>query len=124
MKEEARIWRNQSIEHLGAAELLLNNQFYGQSIFFSEQAIETLLKAIWIENAPGGTPPYTHDLVFLVKDCGLELPEDQKEFLRKLEDQYTSTRYPNPEVEYTRETAESYYNTTREISSWLQQKLS
>ena len=124
MKDETRAWVRKAEEHLEAASVLLQGDLYPQCVFFCEQAIETLLKSIWVEHASEGVPPRVHDLVSLAEDLGLELSEEQLEFLRKLAEQYMPTRYADIPVEYSRETAENYHERTEELFSWLRQRLS
>lgn len=124
MKPEAAAWLEKAEEHLDAALVLLKGGHYPQSIFLSEQAVETLLKTIWVERASEGVPPRTHDLVFLAEDLNLDLSEDQLEFLRALSEQYMPTRYADIPAEYTEESAENYYRKTQEIFSWLRRLLS
>ncbi len=124
MKPETKLWVDKAEQHLRGASVLLQSGLDPQCVFFCEQAMETLLKAIWVEQASEGVPPRTHDLVSLAKDLGLKLSEQQTEFLRKLAEQYMPTRYADIPVEYSREAAENYYKNTMELFSWLRQRLS
>ena len=124
MKPETEEWVEIAEQDLRAASVLLQSGLDPQCVFFCEQAIETLLKAIWVEQASEGVPPRTHDLVSLAKDLGLGLSEEQTEFLRKLAEQYMPTRYADIPVEYSRQTAENYCENTMELFSWLRQRLS
>lgn len=104
---------------MASAEALFERALYAQSVFFCEQAIETLVKAVWVEQAAEGIPPHTHDLVLLTKQTSLSLSYEQLDLLRDLEEQYTSTRYPDAAFEYSQEIAQDYYDKTKELFSWL-----
>ena len=124
MKPETEQWVEKAEQFLRGASVLLGSDLPPQCVFFCEQAMETLLKAIWVHQASEGVPPRTHDLVSLAKDLGLELSEEQTVFLRMLAEQYMPTRYADIPVEYSQEAAESYYENTKELFSWLRQRLS
>ena len=124
MKPETRQWLDKAEGHLKAAGVLLREAFYAQCVFFCQQAIEVLLKAMWVEQTPQNMPPRTHDLVFLAEGLKLELSEDQFEFLRRLGEQYTPARYGDVEVHYSLEGTTEYYEGAEELFPWLRQQLS
>ena len=124
MKPETQQWLAKADEHLGAASALLQLGHYAQCIFFCQQSLEMLLKAIWIERAPEGLPRRTHDLVSLAKELELGLSEERLKFLRLLSEQYIPTRYGDIPIEYSQETADNYLGRTKELFSWLRPMLS
>ncbi|MGQ9571973.1 MAG: HEPN domain-containing protein [Dehalococcoidia bacterium] len=93
-------------------------------MFECQQALEKLLKAIWVEQAPQGYPPREHNLVSLAEKVGLQLSAEQLQFLDDLSRQYKPTRYADAAVEYSVEEAENYYRKTEEQFAWLRQQLS
>lgn len=68
MKDETQGWLDRAEEHLEVASALLGTDHYAQSIFFCQQAVEMLLKSMWIEQAYEGVPRRTHDLVSLAEE--------------------------------------------------------
>jgi HEPN domain-containing protein len=58
------------------AESALGSSLYRPVVFHCQQAIEKILKAIWIEQADEGVPPKTHGLVELAKEVDLELDDE------------------------------------------------
>ena len=124
MKAETERWAELAEEDRSIATAALEASFFRPCIFHCQQALEKLLKAIWIERATEGLPRRTHDLVSLCKELDLGLSEEWLEFLRRLSEQYIPTRYGDAPVEYSRESAENYHERTREIFSWLRQQLS
>jgi HEPN domain-containing protein len=124
VKEETLAWLGKADEHLKSAKALFDLEHHAQCIFFCQQATEVLLKAMWIEQAEEGLPRRTHDLVALAAELDLDLSEEQTEFLRRLSEQYMSTRYPDILVEYSEEDAVEYLDKTEELFAWLRQRLS
>ncbi len=115
MKDETRQWIARAEEHLDVAFALFESVHYPQSVFFCQQALELLLKAMWIEQADSGLPRRTHDLVSLVEELGLALSEEQLGFLRGLTEQYIPTRYADMPVEYSLEDAVEYLEQAKEL---------
>ena len=124
MKDETRAWMRLAEGDLKAAGVMLAEDFCPQCVFHCHEAIEKILKGLWIEHTSQGVPPRIHDLPALAKQAGLRLTREQTEFLGKLADQYLPTRYGDVMVEYPREAADNYYRQTEELFSWLRQQLS
>lgn len=124
MKRETREWVEIAEGDLKAARLMLEGEFCPQRVFHCHEAVEKILKGLWIEHTSQGVPPKIHDLPALAKQAGLRLSRQQTEFLGKLAEQYLPTRYGDAVVEYPRKVAEDYYRQTEELFSWLRQQLS
>ncbi len=123
MKPDTERWVQRAESHLSSAGVLFRAEHYPQAIFLSEQAIECLLKAHWLEIHEADTPPKVHDLVDLAEQLGLGFEESQLAFLRRLQDQYMPTRYVEVAVEYDMETAQFYCESSQVIFEWLRQRL-
>ncbi len=123
MKDETGEWLRKADEHLDVASALLDSDHYPQCVFFCQQAVEMLLKSMWIEQADEGLPRRTHDLVSLAEELTLGLSAEQLELLRRLTEQYIPTRYASVPVEYQREDAVEYLEKTRVLFAWLRQRL-
>ncbi len=124
MKDETRAWVRLAEDDLKAAGLMLEEGFYPQCVFHCHEAVEKILKGLWVEHTSQGIPPKIHDLPALAKQAGLSPSGEQTEFLGKLAEQYLPTRYGDVVVEYPREVAENYYRQTEELLSWLRHQLS
>jgi HEPN domain-containing protein len=105
------------------AKAALTSSLHRPCVFHCQQAIEKLLKAIWIEQAAEGYPPKTHGLVSLAREVGLQLEEEVQEFLDDLEKQYNPTRYGDVIAVYTSEQSERYYKRATGLFEWLLHKL-
>lgn len=120
MKEETKDWVALADMDLAAAEVLLERGLYPPVIFHCQQAVEKLLKAIWLERT-GEVPPRTHNLVDLASELKLSLPEWES-FLGTLTDQAVASRYAGGQA-YTQSTAQEYYKRTIELCELLRQNL-
>ncbi len=63
-------------------------------IFLCHLAPEKLLKA-HVAEVTQTVPIKTHDLIYLVKKCELELPENHLDFIGKINTASIPTRYPD-----------------------------
>lgn len=65
----------------------------------------------------------THDLIYLVKKCNLELPEKHLDFVGNINTASIPTRYPDDLQrslkEYPKSVAKHYLNQTVELIEWL-----
>ena len=68
-------------------------------------------------------PIKTHDLIYLVKKCELEVPEKYLDFIGKINTASIPTRYPDDLQrslkEYPKSVAKDYLGQTTEIVEWL-----
>jgi HEPN domain-containing protein len=99
----------------------LERGLYAPCVFHSQQAVEKLLKAIWIERVRDEPPPRTHNLVDLARELGL-LSQEHEEFLRKLSNQAVASRYVGREA-YSQDAAREYYEGARALCELLRQNL-
>ena len=123
MKPETADWMEVAESDLRAAQVVLDEGLFQQAVFYCQQAIEKLLKAIWTERHGVGTHPRTHNLVKLAERLGLEMQPQWRTLLVDLTDQIFPSRYPEAGWRYSREVAEEYYNMTQELARWLRQQL-
>ena len=93
MREEARRLWVQALEDLETAKVLLKNKRYYASAFFSQQAAEKALKALYIETKREITVK-THNLVELLDMLGVN-DEELREAAMELNPEYVITRYPD-----------------------------
>src|SRR3990172_9122083 len=99
------------------AAIALRQDFLSTCMFHNHEAIEKVLKAIWIDTR-GELAEKTHSLPYLASELRLPVSDEQKEFLRKLYWQLIPSRYPEgPEPD--RGTVEWYHEETRRMFSWL-----
>lgn len=123
MKAETSEWLKIASEDMHVAALVLREEYSASCLFHCHQAVEKLLKALWSETRLD-LPPKTHNLLYLVEGLGLAVPEQRGDFLQKLNDQYTPTRYPDAALDFSNIEVGRYLSETQEFYSWLQLKLS
>jgi HEPN domain-containing protein len=122
MKPETERWIDMAAEDMGVAEAAWGLGYYPSCLFHCQQAIEKTLKAGLVEH--GESVPKIHDLPALVHRLGLQIDREDLDFLGRLTEQYIPTRYGDARIEYPREVAENYFETTKRLHSWLLQQLS
>jgi len=123
MKPETAQWVEVAESDLRMAYVALEHDFYQQTVFYCQQSLEKLMKAIWTEQHGMGTHPRVHNLVKLADGLGLEVPVQWRNLLVDLTDQIFPSRYPEAGWRYNREVAEEYYDLTQELFAWLRQLL-
>ena len=91
-------------------------------IFLGHLALEKLLKA-HVAEVTQTVPLKTHDLIYLVKKCELELPGNHLDFIGKINTASIPTRYPDDLQrslkEYPKSVAKEYLDQTIELVQWL-----
>ena len=124
MRENVELWLKQSLEDLDTARVLLNNNKYYASAFYSHQAAEKALKALLLYL---GKDIKTHDLSKMLdiikEEVDLNVEEIRKEAL-KLNPNYTISRYPDaanslPYLLYDKNDAEEYLKMAEKIVDWV-----
>lgn len=117
-------WLIQSEYDNQTALAMLKSGRYLYVAFMCQQAIEKLLKAIFIRKK-GEVPPYIHNLNRL---CNLSeisdfIPEKFNEFIIELNTYYIESRYTEDIQELTKvidkTKAEYIYQITQELIKWL-----
>jgi HEPN domain-containing protein len=106
---------------LEVAAASLERGLHAPCVFHSQQAVEKLLKAIWVDRSRDEPPPRTHNLVDLAQELDL-LAEEWEEFLRKLSNQAVVSRYVGREA-YSREAAVEYYEGAKGLCELLRRNL-
>ncbi len=91
-------------------------------IFLCHLALEKMLKA-HVTEITQSIPAKTHELIYLVKKSGLEMPQNHLEFIGKINTASIPTRYPedlqNAVRDYPEFVAQSYLQQTQEVIQWL-----
>jgi len=116
--EEVSQWIEKAEHDLNTAEVNLKEGIYDASAFFSQQAAEKALKALYILKYRKLWK--IHDLYELSKKVGS--PKDISNISEKLTQHYIATRYPNEE-EYSRKDAEEALGQAKKVMEWVKKKL-
>ena len=113
---------------LKTAEAMLQAERYLYVAFTCQQAMEKLLKALFVKEKDQ-TPPYTHNLLRLTDTLTIaaELDEEKNRFLVTLNSYYIESRYTEEMSELSemlhRENAQSIFSTTQELFTWLRDQI-
>jgi len=97
MRREARLWIEAAKEDLFDASDALRRGRWFRTAFFSQQAVEKALKALFFV-VRREEPPHVHtvtELYRLLKDAGFVLSPELEEQLYIFNKYYTVTRYPD-----------------------------
>ncbi len=131
VREEILLWIKAAEEDLYDAELAFNNKRWFRTAFFAQQAVEKMLKALYmlLKREP---PPRTHRITTLymeLKEAGFNLPEDLEEELPSLNKYYTITRYPDaanglPSESVSREEALKTIRIAKRVLEYVEEELS
>jgi len=124
MREEAANNWAQAQEDLETARVLLEAERYYASVFFSQQAAEKALKALYVHKRR--ELPKTHNLVELAID--LEASERVMEAAQELTPNYLVTRYVNaaagvPAQMYNSRSAKMHLDCAEAVMQWTRKSL-
>lgn len=120
MREEVERWWNRAQEDLETARANIDVERFYASAFFSHQAAEKALKALYLLEKEEIWK--IHNLVTLAKE--LKAPEDVIESCDILDPHYIATRYPvEVEDKYRVETAEEAIKNCEAIMKWVKNSI-
>ncbi|MBI4823402.1 MAG: HEPN domain-containing protein [Nitrospirae bacterium] len=123
-KKKATLWLETAISDIDTAKLLSNNSRFAHSCFFSHQAVEKAVKALWYFN---DEEPWGHSILKLIADLkyvNADIYEKLKYFLKGakyLDKHYIPTRYPNglpditPDMAYDEDDARTCIDRAEDI---------
>lgn len=125
-KKDIMQWVEVSTYDIETAKAMQKAGRYLYVLFCCQQAIEKRLKAL-VVNTTENFPPKSHDLVMLAELAKAGLDPRQKLFLRKLNNYYIETRYPEETREIskkvTRTLSKLYLTETEEMIKCLDRQL-
>ncbi len=126
MRNEARLLWEQALEDLKTAEALIDVKRYYASVFFSQQAAEKALKALYIE-LEREFPPKTHSLLRLADELEIK-DEGIIDALLDLNPEYIVTRYPDAANEvpariYNKRMAVEHFEKAKKVIEFCRKKL-
>jgi HEPN domain-containing protein len=126
MRRETANWVAMSDYDLETAQALFTSGRYLYVVFMCHLALEKILKAYFVASKQK-FPPRTHDLIYLVKESNIELPQSYLDFVGMINNVSVPTRYPEDIqriiTQYSQEVAQNYLQKTKEVIAWLKQHL-
>lgn len=130
MEPLVKKWLEYAKADLEAAEVLTehprSHYSYQLTVLHCHQAIEKILKTKIISS--GGEPKKVHNLIFLLQESKLDIPDEFKKYIEELSPHYQPARYPDiaykgPILKYDKKTAEHHLNKTKEVFTWIEKKI-
>lgn len=121
-------WLKLSDYDYKSAEFMLKSSRYLYVAFMCQQAVEKALKALFCKKCKNKTPPYTHNLIKLVKEIeALNYPKEYNGLPNFLNAYYIESRY-NEDFEklnksIDKKIALEIYKKTGELLKWLKAKI-
>lgn len=105
---------------------LLKAKRYDAALFFLHLTIEKKIKALFIKQN-GRHPPLSHDLVFLIGRCDIDVSDSTLSILRVISTFNIESRYENEKFDFhkiaTREYTATWGKKGLEVSAWIEQQL-
>ena len=121
-------WLDLAKYDLETAEAMLISKRYLYVGFMCHQTIEKALKAIYLKNH-NEVPPRIHNLARLLKlnDLSNEIPADLLEVIHQLNPLNIASKYPDEELDITKDLTQEYTSeileSTRRLFRWLLTKV-
>jgi HEPN domain-containing protein len=123
-RQDTRNWIALAEYDLETAGHMLTTGRYLYVIFLCHLALEKMLKA-HVTEVRQSMPAKTHDLIHLVKESGLMIPQGSLEFIGQINTASIPTRYPEDLQRAVRDypdaVARDYLHRTQEVIQWLRQ---
>ena len=126
MQKTVREWTGISEYDLLTAEAMLKTKRFLYVAFMCQQAIEKILKAIYVQKK-SELPPRTHNLLYLVDVLEISLEKEKLTLLSRLNQFYLESRYPGERLKLAKAVdkskAQEILKKTKGVWKCLRQKL-
>jgi HEPN domain-containing protein len=94
-REHISYWLEQAADDWEAVDALYRNKKYMQALFFAHLVIEKLCKAGWVRDNESNIPPKTHNLVYLLSQTKMDVPDELNELMLLINRFQLEGRYPD-----------------------------
>jgi len=126
MQKTVQEWIGISEYDLCTAEAMLKTKRFLYVVFMCQQAVEKILKAIYVQKK-SELPPRTHNLLYLADTLEISLQEEELMLLSRLNQFYLESRYPGERVKLAKvvdkDKAREMLKKTKGVWKCLRQKL-
>src|ERR1700733_13857625 len=78
---------------------MYKSKAYLHALFFAHLVLEKLCKAHWVKDNEGNFPPKVHNLINIVAQTKLELSDEDKDFLVRMNQFQLEGRYPDYQLD-------------------------
>ena len=94
-QEHITYWVKTAAKNWKAVPHLYNAKCYVEALFWAHLVLEKLLKAHWVKDNAGNTPPKIHHLIKLAAQTKIVFTDEELLFLAKMNDLQLEGRYPD-----------------------------
>ncbi len=123
IQEHIKHWLESSEHDLDTSQTLFKAGKYDWALFLGHLVLEKTIKAIYVQNNENKIPPKLHNLVRLTEISSIEVENEKKIILDKINDFNIEARYPEYKNEFyktcSKEFAEEKMNQINELHQWL-----
>lgn len=124
--ELVKFWIDSAASDLSVCESLFERKHYDWCLFVGHLVLEKAIKALWLREHYPEQHPRIHNLAKLAEKIPLELTDEQKIYLLKVNDFYLQGRYPEEKSEFykicTPEFSRENFEAIKEFYQWLLMK--
>lgn len=119
-------WIETSDEDFNTMENLFNSKSFGWSLFLGHISTEKLLKALYVKKFEEHAP-FTHNLYRLAELIGLEMSDEQADWLDEITSFNLNARYDDYKKEFnklcTAQYTETWIKKIKTLRIWIKEKL-
>lgn len=125
-KERIAYWLDIADYDLGTAKAMMDTKRYLYVIFMCQQAVEKIIKALYIQKYDD-EPPRSHNVAFVFKKTEVEASQETIQHFNLLSAYYIESRYPEYKEKLSsivdRDRAITLLKKTEEVYVWLKSLL-
>ena len=126
LQEKVEHWLDIAEYDLETAAAMQNSQRYLYTVFMCQQAVEKLLKALYLQQK-GEEAPRTHNLAYLFNALNLPDAPEYFDVLGDLNTYYIEGRYPSYKQKLSKlldkSTSRKFLVKTQKVFKWLKSQL-
>jgi len=119
-------WLDSAEQNFKTLEHMLDSKDYSWALFLGHLVIEKTLKAVYV-NRLQKHAIFSHDLLRLASKTGIELTEEQEEWLDEITTFNLNARYDNYKQDFfnrcTKEFTEIWIERIKTLKGWLKNQL-
>ncbi|MCI0493547.1 HEPN domain-containing protein [candidate division KSB1 bacterium] len=123
IEDHIKYWLDSADHDLDVAENLFQSGKYDWCLFIGHLVLEKTLKALFVFKSNNQVPPKIHNLTKLAELSNLELSNEQKALLDKVNDFNIEARYPSYKFNFhkqcTKDFTTKYFASIKEYYKWL-----
>lgn len=98
-KEIINYWLKTAQHDYKTMLVLFSSKRYSDCLFFGHIVLEKILKALTVQHS-GKSARYTHNLLLLMQDADMKLPQEDQDLLDTVNDFNIRARYPDEKLAF------------------------